>query len=109
MAPVDAQIALAEKIAELEGYQKYLIDNRQVEANEAVGKAMAAALEKASVKIISGGGGNIPSGAKGIMDLFSPQGGINLGGMLAGLASTEEGQAVVQKALGGKKSEEGKV
>ena len=103
MAPVQAQIALADKIAQSKEYQKYLIDNRKVEADEAVGKAMASALEKADLKII-GGGGNIPGQTKGLMDMFTPSGGIDIAGMLSGFASTEEGKAVISKLLGEKKS-----
>lgn len=103
MAPVSAQIQLAEKIAELEGYQNYLINNRTVEANEAVGKAMAVALEKADIKIVGGGGGNIPGSVKGIMRMFSPDGGLDIAGMLTGIASTDEGKALLEKFLKDKK------
>ena len=97
MAPVSAQIALAEKIAQSDAYQKYLINNRTVEANEAVGKAMASALQAADIKIISGGGSSIPGATKGIMDMFSPSGGIDLAGMLTAFGSTEEGKALLNK------------
>jgi flotillin len=102
MAPVQAQIALADKIAGSDGYQKYLIDNRKVEADEAVGKAMASALENADLKIIGGNGGNIPGQAKGLVDMFTPSGGIDIAGMLTGFASTDEGRAVISKLLGEK-------
>lgn len=104
MAPVSAQIALAEKIAQSDAYQKYLISNRQVEANEAIGKAMAAALEKADLKIISGGGGNIPGTTKGLMDMFTPNGGVDIAGMLTAIAATEEGKALLDKVTGNKGS-----
>lgn len=99
MAPVEAQIALANKIENSEVYQKYLIDNRQVEANEEVGKAMAAALQKADIKIIGGSGGSVPGQAKNIMDMFTTNGGVDLAGMLTGFASTEEGNALLGKLL----------
>lgn len=102
MAPVEAQIKLAKEIAESKPYQDYLINNRTVEANEAVGRAMAAAMEKADIKIVSGGGGNLTGGVKGVMDMFSPQGGIDIAGMLTGLASTEEGQKLFKKVIGPK-------
>lgn len=104
MAPVSAQIALAEKIAALDGYQKYLINNRQVEANEVIGKAMADALREADLKIISGGGGSIPGAAKGLMDMFTPNGGVDIAGMLTALAATEEGKALLDKVTGNKGS-----
>lgn len=101
MAPVDAQIKLAEKIASLADYQKYLIETRQIEANQAVGAAMAVAFEKADIKIV-GGGGNLSDGAKGVMGMFTPGGGLNLAGMLTGLASTKEGKALIDKVAGNK-------
>lgn len=102
MAPVSAQIALAEKIAESKPYQEYLINIRTVEANESVGKEMAHALQAADVKIISGGGSNIPGSAKGIMDMFNPNGGVDIAGMLTAMASTEEGKALLEKFTGKK-------
>lgn len=108
MAPVQAQIALAEKIAESKPYQEYLINNRTVEANEAVGKAMAVALEKADIKIVGNGGGNISNSMKGVMGMFGPDGGVDLAGMLTGLASTAEGKAVLDKFIGEKGAGENK-
>lgn len=102
VAPVDAQIKLAEKIAELTSYQKYLIDNRKIEAEQAVGTAMASAFAKADIKIVGGGGGNLTGAAKGIMGLFTPDGGLNISGMLTAIASTEEGRAVIEKFTGSK-------
>ncbi len=101
LAPVDAQIKLAEKIATLAEYQKYLIETRQIEANQAVGAAMAEAFAKADIKIV-GGGGNLSESAKGIMGMFNPNGGLNFAGMLTGLASTEEGKALIDKVTGNK-------
>jgi len=103
MAPVEAQIKLAEKIASLAEYQKFLIETRQIEANQTVGTAMAAAFEKADIKIV-GGGNSLPEGAKGVMGMFNPGGGLNFAGMLSGLASTEEGKALIDKVTGNKGS-----
>lgn len=101
LAPVTAQTTLAEKIAELPTYQSYLVEIRKVEAQEAVGKAQAGALEKAEVKIIANGG-DIQSGVGSISSLFSPAGGTALGGALTALANTEEGKALVDKLTGKK-------
>jgi flotillin len=103
MAPVEAQIKLAEKIASLAEYQKFLIETRQIEANQTVGTAMAAAFEKADIKIV-GGGNSLPEGAKGVMGMFNPGGGLNFAGMLSGLASTEEGKALIDRVTGNKGS-----
>lgn len=101
MAPVEAQIALAEKIASSDGYQKYLVTIRQVEATEAVGKELAGALGKADIKIVSGGaGGNLMADTNGILGLFTPQGGMSLAGMATALAATPEGSALLEKVTG---------
>lgn len=96
MAPVTAQITLADKISESVGYQNYLVSIREVEAREAVGKAQAAALEKAGIKIIANGG-DVSSGINTIGDLISPKGGTALAGALTAFANTEEGKAIVSK------------
>src|SRR6478735_3741963 len=56
MAPVDAQIKLAEKIGADQGYQNYLLGIRNIEAAQAVGVAQAEALKDADVKVISNSG-----------------------------------------------------
>lgn len=98
MAPVAAQIALADKIASSDGYQKYLVSVKQVEANRDIGIEQAKALTKAEIKIIANTG-NPVSGVKNVMDLFTPQGGTNLGGMLEGIVQSEAGKQVL-KSLG---------
>ncbi len=95
LAKVQPQITLAEQIGSNSGYQTYLTSIRTIEANEAVGKEQARALEKADVKIIANAGGKIESGLKGVTGIFTPEGGTNLAGMLEGLAQGEEGKAVL--------------
>src|SRR5207344_1468221 len=56
MAPVDAQIKLAEKIGSDQGYQNYLLGIRNIEAAQAVGTAQAEALKSAEVKVIANAG-----------------------------------------------------
>jgi flotillin len=94
MAPVNAQIALAEKIGSDEGYQKYLVTIRGVEKDEAVGKAMAVALEKADLKVIANSG-NVQDGVGGLGSILSSTGGTNLAGMATALAQTEEGKQLL--------------
>lgn len=96
LAPVQAQITLAREIGGNEGYQKYLITIRQVEAQQAVGIEQAKALEHADVKIISNTG-TPASGLNSVRDLFSSTGGQQVGAMLEGLGQTEAGQAVLNK------------
>jgi len=101
LAPVEAQTTLAKEIGENQGYQKYLITIRQVEAQEAVGKEQAKALEQADVKIISNTG-SPTSGLNNVMDLFSSKGGTELGSMLEALKQTEIGQELLGKLTGTK-------
>lgn len=105
LAQVQAQITLAEKISNDEGYQKYLVTIRQVEANEKIGIEQAKALHQADVKVISNAG-NVSEGVTGVMDLFTSKGGTSLAGMLEGLAQSDLGKDVISKVTG--KNKEGK-
>lgn len=102
LAPVQAQITLAKEIGSNESYQKYLVTIRQVESNQAVGIAQAAALAKADVKVISNTGTPV-AGIGNVMELFSSKGGTEIGAMLEGLAQTEGGQKLITKFVGGEK------
>jgi flotillin len=96
MAPVDAQIKLAEKIGADQGYQNYLLGIRNIEAAQAVGEAQAGALKSADVKVIANAG--TPStGLSGVMDLFSAGGGTAVASMLEGLAQSAEGKKLLEK------------
>lgn len=96
LAPVQAQITLAKEIGGNEGYQKYLVTIRQVEANQVVGVEQAQALKAAEIKIISNSGDPV-SGVNKVMDLFTPKGGTSLGGALEALAQTPQGKAILDK------------
>jgi len=106
LAPVQAQIVLAKEIGENAGYQKYLVTIEQVKATQAVGIEQAKALAQANVKVIANSG-NVENGMKSIMDIFSSNGGTQVGAMLEGLAQTEQGQTLLEKA-GVKKTKEDK-
>jgi len=96
MASVTAQIELAEKIGANPEYQKYLIEMRQVEANQAIGIEQAQALAEADIKIFANG----TSGAEGLSNagkLLSPTGGLNAGGALEAFAATPAGEALLKK------------
>lgn len=97
MAPIDTQIKLAAEIGSNAGYQQYLVTVKQVEAGQAVGIAMAAAIKEADLKIISSGSpdGNVAKGVAGLADMFTPNGGNKIGGMLAALAQTDEGKSLL--------------
>ena len=104
LASVEAQITLAAKIGENKGYQDYLIGIRGVEAQEKVGVEQAKNLGRADIKVIANAG-DVNSGVKSAMDLFTPKGGTAVGGMLEALKNTSTGKAVLEK-LTGKKIEE---
>ncbi len=98
LAPVTAQTKLAEEIGSNESYQQYLVTIRQVEANQAVGVEMARSIGKADLKVIANGG-DIGSGMSNLTDLLSSAGGTKLGGLLTGLAQSDEGKALIDGAV----------
>lgn len=99
MAPVDTQITLAKEIGSNEGYQNYLITIKKVEVSKDVGIEMAKAMQNADLKVIANSG-DINSGVAKIGDMFTPAGGTNLTGMLAALAQSSEGKALLDKFIG---------
>ena len=96
MAPVDAQIKLAEKIGSDKGYQEYLLGIRNIEAAQSVGEAQAGALKTANVKVIANAG-TPGKGLASVMDLFSAGGGTAVASMLEGLAQSDEGRKLLEK------------
>ena len=96
LAPVEAQIVLAKEIGTNDGYQKYLVTIRQVEAAQAVGIEQAKALEQAEVKVIANAGEPL-RGVTKVMELFSAKGGTEIGAMLEALAQTEQGATLLGK------------
>lgn len=94
MAPVNAQITLAEKIGENKGYQEYLLAERQIVANEEVGKANAKALESADLKIIANGG-DVGSGISSLGQLLTSKGGTNIGAMVSALEQNPDVKALI--------------
>lgn len=96
LAPVEAQIVLAQEIGQNEGYQNYLVAIETVAANENVGMEQAKALTAADVKIIANTGEPV-GGMSNVMDLFTSKGGTNVTAMLEGLAQSEQGQSLLGK------------
>jgi flotillin len=109
LARVTAEITLAEKIGNNEGYQEYLVNLEtikqqanvtieQAKYNAEVGKAQALNLNRADIKIITNtADGNVGGGVSKVMDLFSPQGGTALSGMMEAFAQTDAGKSVLAK------------
>ena len=96
LASVEAQLTLAKEIGENQGYQNYLIQIRQVEANEKVGLAQAENIKGADIKIIVGAG-DVAGGITNAMGALSPKGAFNLAGMLETLSSTDDGKSLLTK------------
>ena len=96
LASVVAQTTLAKEIGENEGYQRYLLGVRSIEANQVVGVAQAHALEKADIKVIANSG-DATSGVKSAMELLTPKGGTQLGAMVEAFAQTPVGSAIAKK------------
>lgn len=99
MAPVNTQIELAREIGTNEGYQRYLVTIRQVEANQAVGVEQAKAIGHADMKVIVNSG-NTTDGVTNAMQLLTPKGGLQLGAMLEALQQTPVGEAIVKTVTG---------
>ena len=102
LAPVEAQIVLAKEIGENQNYQQYLITIRQVEAAQMVGVEQAKALEKADIKVIANNG-SVTGGINSLGELFTSQGGTNIGALLEGMSQTPAGKALMDKIVGSDK------
>ncbi len=96
LAPIHAQIELAREIGNNPSYQQYLIALRAVEAQQIIGSAQAAALEKADVKVIANAG-DTSSGVSNVLDLFTSKGGTHLAGMLEALNQSGVGKDLVNR------------
>ncbi|WP_421237540.1 SPFH domain-containing protein [Aeromonas jandaei] len=94
MAPVAAQIELAKEIGSNLNYQQYLVALEVVKAYQRVGEEQAKALAEAEMKVMVNGG-DVPTGVKNAMELFSPQGGQAFGGMLETLSQTPTGKSLL--------------
>lgn len=101
LAPVTAQTTLAKEIGSNEGYQKYLVTLKQVEAGQVVGVEMAKAIGDADVKVIVNSG-DIQSGVASVGDMFTSKFGTNLTGLMAALGQTPAGQALLDRITGTK-------
>lgn len=97
LASVTAQTTLAKAVGENEPYQRYLIEVKKVEANQAVGIEQAKALEKAGIKIVATGGDGVTGGLNKALELFSGKGGASLASALETFAGTDAGAALLQK------------
>lgn len=99
MAPVNAQIALAQEIGANENYQTYLVAVKRVEAAQMVGVEQAKALQHAEIKVISTTG-SPPQGISNVAELFSADGGLKVGAMLEAITSTDIGKKITEGLTG---------
>lgn len=99
MAPVSAQTELANQIGSNQEYQNYMVRIREVEKEEKIGIAMAAALENADLKVIANTG-DVKTGVTSLSSLLSPTGGVAIGGALEAFANTPTGKMVINKFTG---------
>lgn len=89
LAPVEAQTTLAREIGQNQGYQTYLVTIEQIKASQAVGMEQARAMANAEVKIIANS--SSPSGGMNkVMDLFTSQGGQQIGAMIESFKNTTD-------------------
>jgi flotillin len=72
------------------------ISLEQVKATQAFGIEQAKALSSANFKIIANSA-NLENGIRNLMDIFSANGGTQLGAMLKAFAQTEKGEALLGK------------
>ena len=96
LASVTAQTTLAKEIGENDGYQRYLIEIRKVEATEKVGLEQAKNISGSNIKIIAGAG-SVSEGVTSALDVLTPKGGMSLAGMLETLGATETGKQLLAK------------
>jgi flotillin len=75
-AEADAKSKLADALKKI---NEAALDVRRIEKDEKIGITAAQALQKAEIKFINAGK------AQSLLDLFTPSGGANIGGMLSGI------------------------
>jgi flotillin len=99
MAPVNSQIVLAKEIGQNQGYQTYLVSIRTVEKDQAVGIEQAKALAEADIKVIANTG-EVVSGVKNVMDLFTSKGGTQMAAMAEAFVQSPTGAALLKRLNG---------
>lgn len=96
LAPVQAQITLAQEIGQNPGYQSYLAIIESVKAYIIVGSEQAKALQDAEIKVIANTG-KTSEGVAEVMDLFTSKGGTALAGMIEAFSQTPMGKLALAK------------
>jgi flotillin len=96
LAPVNAQITLAQEIGSNESYQKYLALIEAFKAYIAVGTEQAKSLQQADVKVIANGG-SAQEGISSVMDIFSSKGGTSLAAAIEAFTQSDIGADLVSR------------
>ena len=96
LAPVSAQITLAQEIGTNESYQKYLALIEAFKAYIAVGSEQAKSLQNAEVKIIANGG-SASDGVTKVMDIFSSKGGTSIAAAVEAIAQSDIGADLLNR------------
>jgi flotillin len=96
LAPVSAQITLAQEIGTNESYQKYLALIEAFKAYIAVGSEQAKSLQNADVKIIANGG-SASDGVTKVMDIFSSKGGTSIAAAVEAIAQSDIGSDLLNR------------
>ena len=96
LAPVSAQITLAQEIGNNESYQKYLALIEAFKAYIAVGSEQAKSLQNAEVKIIANGG-SASDGVTKVMDIFSSKGGTSIAAAVEAIAQSDIGADLLNR------------
>ena len=102
-ASVQDQVTLAEKVGENKPYQDFLIQQKQIEVQgevmKAVGVAQAQNLSGADIKMFVSSG-SVPEGVSKAAGIFNPDNALNIASMLEAFKSTPMGAEIVDKLLG---------
>lgn len=96
LAPVSAQIALAQEIGGNPSYQNYLALIEGMKAYIAVGSEQAKSLQNAEVKVIANGG-TAPEGITKVMDVFSSKGGTELAAAIEAFTQSDIGSQILNR------------
>jgi hypothetical protein len=102
-ASVQDQVTLAEKVGENKPYQDFLIQQKQIEVQgevmKAVGVAQAQNLSGADIKMFVSSG-SVPEGVSKAAGIFNPDNALNIASMLEAFKSTPMGAEITDKLLG---------
>lgn len=98
-ASVQAQIDLAKEIGENEGYQNFLLKQKEIEANAQIGIEQAKNLSGADIKIFANSG-SVTDGVNQARGIFNAKNSFDVASALEAFISTPIGAEIADKLLG---------